>query len=263
MSRIYLLAALLISFVLISCSKDNDTGRSTQPPEDNCEQEALDRGIVFYENDTKLLYGGADDDWHFRINNLTLDECRLSIGLGRESFHALIDPEYIPLQEETYDYRENERTIVIFSDDGPMAYPISLVRSHEVVNDVIDSEPVAIVYCVLANFFRVYSRRICDTVFTFALSGYTYNDPNIWDGRDGFVWWDRETESLWWPLIDKAVSGKMQGADLIVYPHGKWTEMFWKDVTENYPTALVLKRNQTMEVPEEWQQYERNPCGWR
>lgn len=261
MSLNHLITSLIVTLLLIGCSKDNDTRQPTQPLNSSCEQEALDRGILFYENEKKLLYGGANDDWHFEINNLTLDECRLSSGLGRESFHALIDPEYIPVQEETYAYRETERTIVVFSDDGPMAYPISLVRSHEVVNDVIDGKPVAIVYCVLANFFRVYSRRVCDTVFTFALSGYTYNDPNIWDGRDGFVWWDRETESLWWPLIDESVSGTMQGAALNVFPQGNWTEMYWKDVLEKHPDAVVLKRNQTMDPPAAWQQFEGNPCG--
>lgn len=260
-NRHILFMLLAISSMMIACSKDKNTGNPTQNSTDDCKNEAIDRGIVFYENETKLLYGGENDGWHFRINNLNLDECRFSSGLGRESFHALIEPEYIPVQEETYDYRENERTIVVFSDDGPMAYPISLARSHEVINDVIDDKPVAIVYCVLANFFRVYSRKICDTVFTFALSGYTYNDPNIWDGRDGFVWWDRETESLWWPLIDKAVSGTMKGADLQIFPRGEWAEMYWKDVLEKYPDAMVLKRNQTMEPPEGWQQFEENPCG--
>jgi hypothetical protein len=261
-SKLSLLLFLTL-FILLGCEKKNtpsDNPNQSSPPDDACEAQAISEGKVFYKDDTRFLYGGTEDDWHFEIDNLDLDLCRLSNGLGRESFQALLVPEYVPVSDYSEDFRDKERTIVVFSDDGPKAYPISLVRDYEVVNDVIEGEPVAIVYCVLANFFRVYSRRVCDTVFTFALSGYTYNDPNIRDGRDGFVWWDRETESLWWPLINEAVSGKMKGADLEVFPQGEWTEIYWKDVLEMYPEARVLKRGQTMEPPENWPAFEENPC---
>ena len=261
MQKHYILLAFLTTILLIGCSKDNEPGQPAQSPNDHCEQYAAERGFLFYENDHKMLYGGDNDDWHFAIDNLTLDMCRLHHGVGRESFKALIDPKYVPVSQEANIYQDNERTIVVHTGGATYAYPVSLVRIHEVINDEINGEPVAVVYCVLADFFRVYSRNVCDMVFTFALSGYTYNDPGIWDGRDGFVWWDRETESLWWPLIDKAVSGVMKGLELNVFPKGEWKEISWKDVLEDYPEAMVLKRNQTMEPPEDWIQYEGIPCG--
>ena len=70
-------------------------------------------------------------------------------------------------------------------------------------------------YCVLADLGAVYSRNYNSKELTFALSGYTYYDKNIWNGLDGFVLWDRETESLWWPLVGKAVSGKLKGVNLL------------------------------------------------
>jgi len=106
----------------------------------------------------------------------------------------------------------------------------------------------------------VYSSNYCDSFFTFAPSGYTYWDPDVWDGINAFVLWDRETESLWWPLIDKAVSGLMQGTSLRKHNEDKWREITWGEVLDNYPDALVFKSGQTMGVPTNWTSYEESPC---
>jgi hypothetical protein len=102
----------------------------------------------------------------------------------------------------------------------------------------------------------MYDRTIGGKVFTFALSGYTYFDPDVWDGLDGFVFWDRETESLWWPLIGEAVSGKMKGTSMQVLDNQFWKQTTWRDVRKNHKEARVLKSGQDFIRPKQWPKYE-------
>ena len=83
--------------------------------------------------------------------------------------------------------------------------------------------------------------------------GYTCFDKNVWNGLDGFVLWDRETESLWWPLIGKAISGPLKEVKLIEMNKSKWKDVQWKHVKDNYPNALVLKSGQDFERPVKWE----------
>ena len=69
---------------------------------------------------------------------------------------------------------------------------------------------------------------------------------------DGFVLWDRETESLWWPLIGKAVSGPLKNVKLLEMNKNKWKDVKWKYIKDNHPSALVLKSGQDFERPTEW-----------
>lgn len=60
-------------------------------------------------------------------------------------------------------------------------------------------------------------------VYTFAFSGYTYSDKEIWDGLNAFVLWDCDTESLWLPTIGKGVSGPMIDVPMQLTPAEFWT----------------------------------------
>ncbi|RLD19505.1 MAG: hypothetical protein DRI71_11665, partial [Bacteroidetes bacterium] len=84
---------------------------------------------------------------------------------------------------------------------------------------------------------------------------YTYYDDEVWDGIDGFVLWDRETESLWWPLIGEAVSGPMKGSKMKVLPEEYWLQTTWGEIKDKYDDVLVLEPGQDFERPSEWTKY--------
>lgn len=250
--------SLLLFVLFSSCAKEElkISGQADNP----CLQEAIDKGKVFYEDDKKMLWGGNNESWHFDISGWFLKECQLKYGLGREAFDALIDPQYNSIEEELHRYHPSDRFIILLTDDKPKVYSINLLTTHEVINENVLGESVMVVYCVLADLAAVYTREYCDTTLTFALSGYTYYDPDIWDGTDAFVLWDRETESLWWPLIDEAVSGEMKGATMVKYNQSPWWEITWAEILKDYPDALVLASGQTMDPPDNWPRYEGVGC---
>ena len=141
-------------------------------------------------------------------------------------------------------WRDDSHFLVAKKGAYVKAYPVRDLTRHEVVNDVLDGEPIFAAYCILADFGAIYKRTYGDNTFTFAVSGYTYYDPDVWNGLDGFILWDRETESLWWPLIDKAVSGPLKGARLQKIEAIHWEDVTWRNIKQNYPDAQIMEKIQ-------------------
>ncbi len=213
---------------------------------------ALKNGKVFERGGKKFLYGGEDSTWHFDITGSPLIDSQYHYGIGREKFHALTNPQFITEAEADAIYEDSARFLFFKLGNETRAYGIDLLTHHEVVNDVVNGEPIAAAYCILADLGAMYSRKLGDTVLTFALSGFTYYDPAVWEGLDGFVWWDRETESTWWPLISKGVSGPFKDMPLKVFDEKAWTQTTWGEIKGKYDRLMVLKPGQEMDVPENW-----------
>ena len=217
---------------------------------------AFNNGKIFEVDGEKMLYGGKDSTQHFNITDYDLKDEQFHYGIGRERFPALLDPEFISVEEANSIWADSTRFLLAYSGNDVKAYSVEDLTHHEVVNDVLNGEPIMAVYCILADLGAIYDRQYGDKELTFALSGYTYYDEDVWDGLDGFVLWDRETESLWWPLIDKAVSGPLKGVELLEKDKAHWQDTNWKAIKEKYPKAQVLKSGQDFERPKSWKTIE-------
>jgi len=244
--------SLIISLLLCSCqTKDNQS--DVTPAEKR--PVSVENGKIFEKDGRKMLWGGEDSTWHFDITNSSLKDEHYHYGIGREHFDALIEPKFISLKEADEIYDDEDRFLVASINGESRAYGIDLLTHHEVVNDSVGGEPVMAAYCILADLGAIYDRKINGRVFTFALTGYTYYDPEVWDGMDGFVLWDRETESTWWPLIGKAVSGPMLNKPMKVWDEKDWKQTTWGEIKDSYSEIDVLKPGQVMEPPEDWPKY--------
>lgn len=214
----------------------------------------LDSNDFVYEKDgKKWIYGGnGATEKDFDITTFSLNTKQLHYGIGREYFPALIEPEFITSDQIDGWLHEKDNVLAVKVGEEVKVYPIKLLLQHEIVNDVVGGKPIFTAYCYLADLGAVYSRDYNGQTLTFGLSGYTYFDEQIWDGRDAFVFWDRETESLWWPPIGKAVSGELNDVPLKLLQLDYWSQTTWSEVLRKYPQALVLKPGQGMVPPKEW-----------
>lgn len=250
-----LLLLFLFVFGLFAC--ENQMKDSDKKPEEKTTQKqrpsALENDKFFTIENKKFLYGGEDSSDHFDITNSILVDSQYHYGIGREAFPALLDPEFISISQADSLWDDGSRFLLAHKGDEVKAYSVKDLMRHEVVNDTIDGTAIMAAYCVLADLGAIYKRNYGNQILTFALSGYTYYDSAVWDGLDGFVLWDRETESLWWPLIGKAVSGPLKGVQLLEMNDKNWEDLNWKDVKEKYPDAMVLKSGQDFERPKNWQ----------
>lgn len=218
--------------------------------------EAASDSRVIRKNDKRFLYGGEKESDHFDITEFRLNPLQLNYGIGREAFPALIKPEFQSAEDANKWLNEEAPVLAVKIGDEVKVYPVDLLTRHEVVNDVVGGRPIFAAYCILADLGAVYDRLIDDHTHTFALSGYTYRDPEVWYGRNAFVMWDRETESLWWPPIGRAVSGPMIDTPMKVLDEDLWAQTTWGEVRGQYPNAMVLAPGQDFERPTEWERVE-------
>ena len=238
----------LLSFVILSCGSP----KSIEEPVKKQRPISVDLGKFFTTDGQELLYGGKDSTQHFQVHNLSLKKKQFHYGIGREAFPALLSPEFISLEAADTIWHDSTRFLVAYSGNEVKAYSIKDLTRHEIVNDSLDGRPIMAAYCILADLGAIYERTYGDHVLTFGLSGYTYYDQNVWGGLDGFVWWDRETESLWWPLIGKGISGKLKDVKLIEMNEANWKDLTWGELKESFPKAIVLKSGQDFERPKNW-----------
>lgn len=257
MKRVVLLVSAL---VLFGC-KDKSNKEKELPKDDKeivkkQRPVSVENGKFFENNGEKMLYGGENENQHFNISDYLLKDEQFHYGIGREKFPALLKPSFASVREADSIWADSTRFLLAYSGKDVKAYSIKDLTRHEVVNDVLDGKPIMAAYCILADLGAIYERNYGNQELTFALSGYTYFDKKIWNGLDGFVLWDRETESLWWPLIGKAVSGPLKNVKLLEMDQSNWKDVKWKYIKDNYPNALVLKSGQDFERPTEWKKIE-------
>lgn len=251
---------IITAVVLFGCKeKKNETKELPKVKKEVVKRQrpvSIESGKFFESNGERMLYGGENETQHFNISNYLLKDDQFHYGIGRETFPALLEPSFISVKEADSIWADSSRFLLAYSGKEVKAYSIKDLTRHEVVNDVLDGKPIMAVYCILADLGAIYDRNYDNQKLTFALSGYTYFDKDVWNGLDGFVLWDRETESLWWPLIGKAVSGPLKNVRLLEMDESNWADVKWEYIRDNYPNASVLKSGQDFERPTEWEKIE-------
>jgi hypothetical protein len=257
--NVTLLVILSSLYLLSSCTEDEIASNSARSQtsanndKEMCKPESIMRAKVIESESGTFLWGGESEDQHFDISDFSLDVCKLNYGIGREHFKALIDPEFVLLDDIKWPIDSTDKAVVIRRSNGnARVYPYSILRAHETINDLVDGRRVAVVLCFLADLAVVYDPTYCNQSLTFAVSGYTYLDQNIQGGLESFVLWDRDTESLWWPIIDKAISGPMKGHGMRYSNDLDWEIMRMYEVEKEFPKAEILKRGQKIEIPVNW-----------
>lgn len=190
------------------------------------------------------LRAGRAPEEEFDITAFRLETNQLHYGSSRERIPALTDPQYITVAEADRWIDADARVLLVGIGEDVRVYPLSFLRSNELVNDVVGGRPIVVAYCYLADLGAVYDRRAGGRTLTFALSSYTYADPDVWDGRDAFVLWDRQTESLWWPPVGRAVSGPMIDTPLTLVEPEQWAQTTWGRVKDAWPGARVIRPRQ-------------------
>jgi len=131
----------------------------------------------------------------------------------RDGIPAIVDPVFAPTWE-TEDAGEAVAGLELNPDDEVIgieregiarAYPVKLLRRHEVVNDTLGG-PQLITYCPVCDAGLVTDRRVAGRTRTFGVSGYLY--------RANLVLYDEASGSLWSQLGARAIQGPLAGTRL-------------------------------------------------
>jgi hypothetical protein len=120
--------------------------------------------------------------------------------------------------------------VVVLDGDPPKAYPLRILNFHEIVNDTVGGDPVAVTWCPLCASAVVYERTVDGRTLTFGVSGKLTDDD--------LVMYDRETESEWKQSLGECIAGPLAGEQLTVRPAAIVT---WARFADEYPDGVVLQ----------------------
>lgn len=166
----------------------------------------------------------------------------MSGGPGKDGIPALTDPEFKPGADET-GFTPTEAVIFLTSDQGPArAYPLRYLMWHEIVNDRVDGQAVAVTYCPLCNSAMVFDRTVQGQELEFGVTGKLRNSD--------MVMYDRQTHSWWQQAIGTGIVGDLTGVELQSLPARM---VGWAQFLQEHPDGVVMKQ------PAHARPYGRNP----
>lgn len=167
--------------------------------------------------------GGSDRYMAYTQEEL-LDNMELVV--GKDKIPAVDEPKFVGPDE--IEIEPDEIVIGLERNGVVKAYPRRILVWHEITNDVVGGEPVAVTYCPLTA--TVMGFRRGDT--TFGVSGSLINS--------NLVMYDRGTDSIWPQMVPNAIKGPMRGETLQEF-RLTWTT--WEQWHDAHPDTRVMSEN--------------------
>jgi len=147
---------------------------------------------------------------------------------ARDCIPSIDNPKFLSADEAVH-VTDDELVITLSYKGQYRAYPSKVLDHHEIVNDTIAGDPLAITWCPLCGSAVGVERTVGGTITEFGVSGVLYNSD--------LVLYDRATETLWDQIEAKGVVGTMTDVELTLVPvsMSKWAK--WRD---KHPDTLIL-----------------------
>jgi hypothetical protein len=164
----------------------------------------------------------------------------ISGGVPRDGIPPIDDPEFESIEAAEEWLEPQSPVIVLEVDDVARAYPLAIMTRHEIVNDVIAGQPVAVTFCPLCNSAIVFNREVDGQTMRFGVSGLLRNSD--------LIMWDDVSQSWWQQFTGTGIVGTYTGHELEILPS---TLVGFGAFAENFPDGEVLSRGE--------RSYGRNP----
>jgi hypothetical protein len=227
--RLSALALALAALAVVGCGAGHASGRQAAVP-----RAAQPRAGVNFDTS-----GWRTDFARHAVALSTIS----SGGPGRDGIPPLDHPRFVSAASAAHFLTGREPVIAFAIADQARAYPLQILLWHEIVNDTLAGEAVAVTYCPLCNTGIVYARRMGHRLLTFGTTGNLRNSD--------LVMWDRQTQSWWQQYDGRAIVGTLTGTQLTALPSAT---ISFADFHARCPQGTVLSRNTGFDRP-----YGKNP----
>ncbi|MGH2984157.1 MAG: DUF3179 domain-containing protein [Solirubrobacterales bacterium] len=212
-----LVAAALAAAVVAGCGGGSDEGSDVAGNEAAGAEEAP--------------FGTSGWSTDFSSHSVPLDGF-VGGGPPKDGIPSIDDPHFVSGVEADEFLAPREPVAVVELDGEVRAYPIQILTWHEIVNDEIAGEAVAVTYCPLCNSTVAFRREVDGEAVEFGTTGMLRNSD--------LVMYDRKTESWWQQVTAEAVVGELTGERLEVLPS---QILSWAQLQRLHPDARVLSRD--------------------
>jgi len=165
----------------------------------------------------------------FEVSNATIPTSEIiSGGPGRDGIPSIDKPKFVRPSAANF-MLPDDLVVSVSVGEKTRAYPLRILVWHEIVNDELAGQPIAVTYCPLCGTAMVFNRQVGNRTLSFGVSGLLhYSDV---------LMYDRQTDSLWSQLAMKSVSGPQVKTSLEWLASEQLTWAAWK---EKYPQGAVL-----------------------
>jgi hypothetical protein len=178
----------------------------------------------------------VSEDWITDFSRTTIEFDELAIGIRSLPIRDRIPPIDQPVFEQAAGAQhvaDREPGLSLEINGDARFYPLSILTAHEIVNDVVGGQPVAVTFCPLCNSAIVFDRVFEGEELRFGVSGLLRNSD--------LVMWDDLTESLWQQLTGEGLVGSFAGSQLSFVPSAITS---FEDFARKYPEGGVLGPDQ-------------------
>lgn len=186
---------------------------------------------------------GRETAGEFDLDRATAPPEVLVRAMPRDGVHVLSAPSFMAAAAVEL-ANEAERGKLLVGDDRVIgvaeggearAYPLRLMRWHEIVNDVVGGEAIAVTYSPLCDSVAVYSRRVGDKTVELGASGLLANsNPLLYDRSLA-----PPSSPLWAQLDGRPVAGPDPGRTPRLTPRVA-TLTTWSAWRARHPQTQVL-----------------------
>ncbi|HKD66890.1 MAG TPA: DUF3179 domain-containing (seleno)protein [Candidatus Binataceae bacterium] len=152
--------------------------------------------------------------------------------LIKEKIEGIEHPKFVAAKDAAF-LQPRDRVIGVVIDNVPKAYPLRILRWHQVINDVTAGKPVAVTYCPLTSNTAAYIRKVGGRTLTLFPTDKLYESSTLF--RDG------STHSLWSQFNGKAIVGPEKGKQLQPVASIDTDWMLWNSF---HPKTQVLAFDQ-------------------
>lgn len=174
----------------------------------------------------------------------TVPSFQIAEGEGNGDIPAINNPQFTKANQTTY-LTEESTILGIKIGETIKAYPLGIMDWHEVVNDEIDSIPIAITYSTLSGSSIGFDRNIDGSIVDFRITGLLYNSNMILSEFETFTDWSQ--------MLRKGIRGDLSETALKDF---QVLEMNWGTWKQLFPDSDVLNQNTSYNRP-----YDTYPYG--
>ncbi|MFK7981947.1 MAG: DUF3179 domain-containing protein [Saprospiraceae bacterium] len=169
--------------------------------------------------------------------NWSVPRTQIAEGEGSGDIPVINNPKFTKASEVTF---LADTSLIIGMKIGTTirAYPLMIMDWHEVVNDLIDTLPIALTYSTLSGSSIGLHRKIEERVLEFRISGLLYNSNTIFS--------EFETFSDWSQMLRKGIRGDFSEIALTDFPVFEMSWLKWKEL---FPESEVLNLNTSYNRP--------------
>ena len=155
----------------------------------------------------------------FRLDPALVPKDKVVIGAARDDVRDIDTPRFTNAKEASQWISPSTLVLGVRLGDVSRAYPERILDYHQVVNDDVGGQPIVVTWDPVSGVPLVFSRRLKGQSLHFSVSGLLYQSHSLI--------YDRETQSLWSPLMGVAIAGPLQGTTLKRVPFIKQPAHAW------------------------------------